>query len=385
MRSMGNYFSFSFLAGTASIICGYKRISKQAVWKRMNSNAEIFMERVLLHVLKNKVELKNARLKSKLNFFNRLLIQDSTSVRLNDKLFDVFKGTANQKRKSCNLKIQAVVDIMKYRFVHFEVTAYSKNDQKASQDLDFLQKGDLLVRDLGYFVITALRKIIERKAFFISRLRYGISIYSARTGKEINILRELKKNNFLDMEILLSEKHKLPVRLIALKVPDAVASERRRKLKNNRDSNMNPSKEHLECVGWSIYITNVQRNVLFCDDINKIYAVRWEIEIIFKSWKGAFQFNFQKEKFSKEQVKILLFSRLIVITFITKIYSEYIDRDKDKISIIMLFKFITENWFIVFSETQLYSNKSDILKLITEFTSYEKRNRINLKQKIKMI
>jgi hypothetical protein len=44
--------------------------------------------------------------------------------------------------------------------------------------------GDLLIRDLGYFVLKVLGGIIEKKAFFISRLRYGITLYD-EIGKEI--------------------------------------------------------------------------------------------------------------------------------------------------------------------------------------------------------
>ncbi len=380
---MGNSFSCRYLAGTISFIHGKTYVSKQAVWKRINEKSSSFLERILRHVLKEKLGRLNKSLQSKLTCFTEVLIQDSTIVGLNDKLYQIFKGSANQAKKHCNLKIQAVINIKNYSFRYFRITPYSENDQKASHSLEFLQQGNLLIRDLGYFVTEAFMKIAKRKAYFISRLKYGVSLYSRTSRSKINLLRLLKKNNFLDIQVLLSKKSKLPVRLIAVKIPDHIAAKRRKKLKNDRHPSMNPGKEHLECLGWNIFITNTTHQDLSCKDISSIYAIRWEIEIIFKSWKNAFNFKMQKCKFSKEQVLALIFARLIIITFITNICLGNM-RSKNKISILAFVDFFLENRFFVF-QSLFEIEKFNANKLLSKFTSYERRGRVNLKQKISMI
>jgi len=83
-------------------------------------------------------------------------------------------------------------------------------------------------------------------------------------------------------------------RLVALPAPEAVANERRRRARANRDQRLNPGREHLFLMGWSIFLTNVSREVWPAQSLAMVYRLRWRIEIIFKAWKshlGLRQFN----------------------------------------------------------------------------------------------
>ena len=54
------------------------------------------------------------------------------------------------------------------------------------------KKGDLIIRDPGYFVLEVFGKITDKGAFFISKLRYGIYVYD-NNGKIIDFNNLLKK------------------------------------------------------------------------------------------------------------------------------------------------------------------------------------------------
>src|SRR5882724_3796983 len=79
---------------------------------------------------------------------------------------------------------------------------------------------------------------------------------------------------------------RVAVRLVAHPVPEAVANERRRRARANRDQRCIPSKEKLYLLGWNIFVTNVTSRVWPLRAIQPIYRVRWRIEIIFKAWKS---------------------------------------------------------------------------------------------------
>jgi hypothetical protein len=94
-------------------------------------------------------------------------------VALHPSLAEHFAGSANpQAPTQAQLKIQVLYEVLTNRFVQFWVTAFRVNDQRAAPwVLTQLQPGDLLIRDLGYFVLEALRACAERRALFLSRLR----------------------------------------------------------------------------------------------------------------------------------------------------------------------------------------------------------------------
>ena len=257
-------------------------ISKQALWKRMHEGQILFLEKLIKFIIRQKVKQSQRLKKSKgLNQFRNILLEDSTHIKINNKLSKYYPGNGNGDKGADKavIKIQTVYNLLKDKFEKLEITSYRKNDQSVSdQILRIAKKGDLIIRDLGYFVL---------KAF--SKLKNGINIISKDTEKPIDLAKMLKKRGELDIEVLLGEKEKLPVRIIAIPLEEAVAANRRRKARQDRDRRMNPGKKRLFLLGWEIFITNVSGKKLSFKEISDIYIIRWRIEIIFKSWKSYFK------------------------------------------------------------------------------------------------
>src|SRR5262249_48477239 len=96
------------------------------------------------------------------------------------------------------------------------------------------------------------------------------------------------------MEGHLIEKHisigtidLVAARLIASRVPDQVVNERRRAAKKRaKKKGYTPSKTHLELLAWNLFITNVPSAIWSSITVVKAYPIRWQIELIFKSWKS---------------------------------------------------------------------------------------------------
>ena len=106
------------------------------------------------------------------------------------------------------------------------------------------------------------------------------------TGKPLDLGYLLRTQGRLDREVWLGETHKLSVRLVAVPVPEAVANERRRRARANRDRRLNPSPQRLFLLGWNLLVTNVDRNTWPPKAIPPIYRLRWRVEMIFKAWKS---------------------------------------------------------------------------------------------------
>lgn len=218
--------------------------------------------------------------------FQRVLLHDSTVQTLPAHLAGAFPGSANGQRRYAALKLQFVCDLLHSQVLHLSLSGFTRNDQAASPDiLKLLQAGDLIIRDLGYFVLKVLEQIHLKGAFFLSRFRHGVSVCDPQSGKPLDLVKLLRPGQSLDQQVLLGAE-RVAVRLVVHPVPEAVANERRRKARANRDQRCNPSKDKLYLLGWNIFITNVPSRVWPLRAIQPIYRLRWRIEIIFKAWKS---------------------------------------------------------------------------------------------------
>ena len=252
--------SLSTFAATIGLITRC-RISKQAIDKRIKQPLIKFLESVLEKSLSLNIGLECK--KSLGVMFNRIITNDSTTIQLDSKLAEHFPGNKNQSnKKTAILKIQAFYDLLAERFCHLSFSPYTKNDQKASVDiLTMIQRGDLIIRDLGYFVLSVFTQIQQLGAYFLSRLKYNVTIYELDGHTKIDLLKLLRKYGQLDIDVLVGADEKLLARLVALPVSAEVAAERRRKAK--RDCRNNPSKHHLALLGCLLITLKLSKNKYF--------------------------------------------------------------------------------------------------------------------------
>jgi hypothetical protein len=276
----------SFERVAASVArCAQQRYSKQALHKRLKATVLRFLMAVFIRSVQPALgEITRQGLFAP---FRRVLLHDSTTVRLPQRYARDFPGSANQHRAFSQLKIQVVADLLEGHLQQVALSGFTRNDQRASADiLPLLEPGDLVIRDLGYFVLSVFHEIAQRQAFFLSRYRHEVTLLDPATHRPIRLAQQLKKYGSFDGPVLLGEKAQVPVRLVARAVPTAVANQRRRLLRRNRDTTLHPSREHLCLLGWNIFVTNVAADLWPPEVFPALYRFRWRIETLFKAWKS---------------------------------------------------------------------------------------------------
>ena len=381
----GKNNSLSSIAVTLGLL-QKKRISKQAVDKRINvawvDFLRAFLERTLSHYIQIKRTFTDG---SALSVFNRVLIQDSTSIALAPKLIKQFPGTRNGSGHStAMMKIQSIFNLLTERFVLFDISSFSKNDQSASSDiLKWIQPGDLVLRDLGYFALDVFKKIHSLNAYFLSRLRHRLLVFDQDGKTCFGLVRRLRKDSLLDVPVCFGKEVKFSARLITIPVTDEVAASRRRKARRNRDRRTNPSKDHLFLMGWDIFITNVDRRMLSSEQIAKLYRLRWRIEILFKSWKSHFHIM-NVPKASVVRVLAYVYATLIFIVLFQafvyiRLYNE-LRNNKNQLSLFKLSKFVKEQSWAMMS---FFREPNRLDEQILYHCTYEPRKkRLNYNQLI---
>lgn len=302
-------------------------ISFQAVAKKLDYRQESFFHALFQKALMAKMhESLNFKVNGLLQSFRRVILEDSTCFKLPKGLFEFFPGPRLPHGRLASGRLQLRIDLTQHNFESIAIQSYCQNDLSFAGDiLNTLQKGDLLIRDLGYWSIPAFAKIIQLKAFFLSRLRLDVMVICPSALHPIDLVSFLKKKDRLgihqvDIPVLLGGKHHIPVRLIAIKLNVDQAQKRRRMAKSQRHKDRPISEQAYYLMSWNLFVTNVESKVWDVQSVYKAYNLRWHIEMIFKCWKSNFNFTtFFKHCYGRNPVKpeIIL---LLILTWFALVY-----------------------------------------------------------------
>src|SRR4029077_10036682 len=209
-------------------------LTKQALMERINQpKAVAFLkdvyEKASEHALTNIIENISPDL---FEPFSNVYIEDCTECALNELLQDEFKGSGGGGSKS-SVKIDLIYELKQKNIIKINLTDRRTPDQKLSQqNLKIIKKGDLMIRDLGFFCAAVFKTFNEIGAFFLSRLPASVCVYLNKEDKESLDLAKYINENFpydsiVDMPQVYVTAEKLPCRLVAYRAPKELAEKRR--------------------------------------------------------------------------------------------------------------------------------------------------------------
>jgi hypothetical protein len=151
-----------------------------------------------------------------------------------------------------------------------------------------LPPGALRVADLGFFDLEILAQTAAQDSYWLSRLHFGTAVYAA-DGRRWDVLDLLAAQGTaqVDLPITLGVEQHLPARLLAVRVPQEVADQRRRRLRAAaRDRGRTPSAARLAWCDWTLLVTNAPAKLLSLREALVLARARWQVELLFKLWKS---------------------------------------------------------------------------------------------------
>jgi hypothetical protein len=152
--------------------------------------------------------------------FNRILIKDSICFQVDESLAEQYPGSGGSGSKA-NVRIQFEYDLLNGKIVDLSLNAFNDQDAKNSMlTLDMVSEGDLIVRDLAYMHIEALKGIVKRIGHFLSRLKTNTKVYQEQDGEMFEldfsaIVKAMRKHSIQQTEesVFIGSKKNLQVRL----------------------------------------------------------------------------------------------------------------------------------------------------------------------------
>lgn len=307
-------------------------ISPQAIHERLDASAVLLLEKVFHKCLKEQLSSDSCPFLGDDSVFKRIRIMDSTAFILDPSYRNVFPGSGGT-RHTAGAKIHLEYDLLAGQLLQIALGPEKENDKTFSiTKAPEVLPGDLVIRDLGYFDLNEYQQIRDTHACYLTRVKSTtiVSIQNAspeyfeKTGKP-------KKHSLfqpIDLEQLAEEmspgetrefprvycgrSHFLGDRMIVHKLSDEEFAQREKQMLKLEQKRKPVSDRSKRIKRLTIYMTNCPVATISTDQVHALYSLRWQIELLFKTWKSVFGINNTK-KMNANRLKCHIYGKLIVI------------------------------------------------------------------------
>lgn len=294
-------------------------ITKQSLHERFNGSAVQLLKKSMERLLRKQLDVEPYLLD--LSGINRILIKDSVCFQIDESMAADYPGSGGDGSKAA-VRIQFEYDLLSGNINDISLNAF--NEQDASNSLatiDLLQPGDLVIRDLAYVGLQALKEMVIKSAFYLCRLGPNVKVYEDNGGERVeihfsNLHRQMEKQGLSRIEktVYIGQKENFKTRLIIHRLPAIEVEKRIRKVKssNKKKGRNAPSPEYLARAHLNLFITNTTPETVPSKNVWSLYRLRWQIELAFKIWKSICDIE-KVKKVKKHRLECYIYAKLILI------------------------------------------------------------------------
>jgi len=303
-----------FGAGRARSLAGLRRsyeratgqcLEESSFYKRFNDGFVAMLERALVYALEHDVGI-GRKLRGHLSRFVDVLITDATVLRLHDLLAKRWPGCRTNHTQAA-MKAHWIMSVAGKSRQSVKLTAERRHDGPVLQVGPWVA-GRLMLFDLGYYGFSLFERIDRNGGYFISRLKAGanpliVAVNRAHRGRSValegerlqDVLGRLKREVLdVDIEVRVQRRRyagrrrsvRKVFRLVGVRDPDT-------------------GEHHL-------YITNVGVEDLAAEHIQRSYALRWEVELLFRELKSHYRLEELPSR-KPQVVKALIYAAALTL------------------------------------------------------------------------
>ncbi|MBH0350813.1 IS4 family transposase [Bacillus thuringiensis] len=372
-------------------------LSPEGLNKRFNEKSVLFLKHIFSLLLQQKV-CEQTHISNQLYaHFKRIRIMDATMFQVPNTLEHIYPGSGGCAQ-TAGIKIQLEYDLHSGQFLNFQVGPGKNNDKTfGTECLNTLRPGDLCIRDLGYFSLEDLDQMDQRGTYYISRLKLNTNVYVKNPSPEyfkngaikkqseyiqinvIQILNQLQPGETIEyQQAYIGDKQQLFSRLIFHRLTEAQLKKRLEKIAEKEKSKhkIYSDKSKL-AAGLNVYVTNAPWEWVPMEQVHELYTLRWQIEIVFKTWKSLFDINHCRTV-KQERIECHLYGKLIAIFLCSstmfKMRQLLLQKKQKELSEYKAIGMIQDHLFLLYQAIQ--KNTQEITKLLIRlFTLLQKNGR----------
>jgi len=319
-------------------------LSDGSWYERFTPELVSFLKQCVVHGIEHLAQ-DPTRKNEKLSLFKDVLIQDSTIIRLHEKLAKKWPAVRARKVAAgvkVSMLVSAISDGPKRVALHGERTSEVKTLR-----IGPWVKDRILLIDLGFYKHQLFTRIKENGGYFVSRLKGSADPLIIGSGKQEDligkrvskVLPELKGELDVEVEVNLYRRK---------------YNGKRRK---DRDSFRLIAVYNEEDNAYHTYITNISSDILDAKDISSLYSARWDVELIFKELKSRYALDVVNTT-NPQIIEAYIWIAILTLMVSRRIYNlvvEYSQKEK-------IVRYTQLRWSTIFAE-----NASDQLTLVLAY------------------
>jgi len=271
--------------------CGVQ-ISASGLHQRCTEQGATFLQAVLWELVEQAVTVKAAPV-AWFKPFKQVIIEDASTIALPAALQQVWQGCGgssdvSNEHSASALKLHVRLDLKAGQLIGPYLSAGRVQELHGPLREQSLPAGSLYVADRGYWSLQRLREWSAQGVRFCQHPKANTVFYDQQ-GKRLDLASTLPQRigQVKVLHVLLGQQRPLPVRLIMVRVPAAVAKLRRERLEQEAaDKGRVTSERQWRMAQWTLVVTNASAKHLSVEHALVILRERWLIELLFKLWKS---------------------------------------------------------------------------------------------------
>lgn len=246
--------------------------------------------------------------------FSQIYVEDCTSIKLLSSLSEEFPGCGGAEvgQGAAGMKILVRTEVTTGAMSVIQWAKGRENDLNLSREAGELPPGSLSLADLGFWCPERLDRLKTQGVSWISRVPAGATLsVDGQPREDVADFLKRQKADRVDQQVLLGEKA-FSFRLVAVRCPEHIANERKRKLrKKSKKRGRQPSDRQLALCEWLVLVTSLSAEEFSIEDLWTLYRVRWQIELVFKRWKSLLGLDKSRARTNGQRQLTELYAKLL--------------------------------------------------------------------------
>jgi len=291
---LGKKLTFDELAVKAKewdLIDGHYQITGRRINEQLGERGEAFAKALFGHLLQRVLWFSRKQNRAFRRRFRPILLQDSTVIRLCEKLVDVYTGTHDEAA----LKLHVRYEYYSGAAELVDVSSARKHDSRYKTPKKY-GKNVLWLIDLGYYDTKRFETIRQQGQYFVSRLKHNAHLECFGHHPTVwdgNLIKDMVFEEGQTYDFQGFFRDETQVRVVGI------------------------WNEEKQAHWW--YITNLSEETFKPKEIAALYRLRWDIEIFFRDLKqvlGCVKILNQKDKSKIRSQLYYIFCYYLLIQFL---------------------------------------------------------------------
>lgn len=246
--------------------------------------------------------------------FSQIYVEDCTSIALLSSLQHEFQGCGGAEvgQGAAGMKLLVRMEVKTGAMSVMKWAKGRENDLNLSREAGDGPAGSLYLADLGFWCPERLFHLKTQGVSWISRVPAGTTLSIGGQPRE-DVADFLKRQHTdrVDRWVLLGEKA-FSFRLVAVRCPEHIVNERKRKLRQKaKKRGRQPSERQLLLCEWLVLVTSLSVAEFSIEELWTLYRVRWQIELVFKRWKSLMGLDKSRVRTNGQRQLTELYAKLL--------------------------------------------------------------------------